>query len=64
MDVVYAICLALRLRISFLHPITKKDAAADKPFSDVFPVGCEAIHLRIWHETRSNTGRDVPFESI
>lgn len=25
MDVVYAICLVLRLRISFLHPITKKE---------------------------------------
>ena len=24
MDVIFAICLALRFRISFLHPITKK----------------------------------------
>ena len=42
----------------------QEGVATDKLFSDVFPVGFEAIHLRIWHEMRSNTGRDVPFESI
>lgn len=36
MDVVYAICLALRLRISFLHPITKKEVVDIKNIQQYF----------------------------